>query len=118
MATTAPEKEPHPHARAAIGRALGRFGLDRRKGVGLRADGLPDIDWGRIPGDAPFTYQDGVALRLATFHIARYPITHAQFQAFVDAGAIARTSGGKTSPSASTHRHRRNGMSRTRPTRG
>lgn len=86
MATTAPEKEPHPHARAAIGRALGHFGLDRHKGVGLRADGLPDIDWVRIPGDAPFTYQDGVALRLATFHIARYPITHAQFQAFVDAG--------------------------------
>jgi hypothetical protein len=83
---TDPEQEPHPHARAAIGRALGRFGLDRRKGVGLRADGLPDIDWVRIPGDAPFIYQDGVSRRLPTFHIARYPITHAQFQAFIDAG--------------------------------
>jgi formylglycine-generating enzyme required for sulfatase activity len=83
---TDPEQEPHPHARAAIGRALGRFGLDRRKGVGLRADGLPDIDWVRIPGEHPFVYQDGEVLQLPTFHIARYLITHAQFQAFIDAG--------------------------------
>jgi formylglycine-generating enzyme required for sulfatase activity len=80
------EREPDPNARAAIGRGLGCFGLDRRRGVGLRADGLPDIDWVRIDGAKPFIYQNGERLRLATFHIARYPVTHAQFQAFIDAG--------------------------------
>ena len=83
---TDPGQESDPDARAAIGRALGRFGLDRRKGVGLRPDGLPDIDWVRIPGGQAFIYQDGESLQLASFHIARYPITHAQFQAFIDAG--------------------------------
>ena len=87
---TEPGQEPHPYARAAIGRALGRFGLDRRKGVGLRPDGLPDIDWMRIPGERPFVYQDGESLQLPTFHIARYPITHAQFQAFIDAGGYRK----------------------------
>ncbi|AEJ00624.1 Sulphatase-modifying factor protein [Nitrosomonas sp. Is79A3] len=78
-------QEPHPAARAAIGRALGNFGLDNRKGVGLRADGLPDIDWVKIPSTA-FVYQDDEHSPLPEFHIARYPITHAQFQAFIDAG--------------------------------
>ena len=50
--------EPSPAARAAIGRALGTWGLDDRPGVGLRADGLPDIAWVRIPGGRPFLYQD------------------------------------------------------------
>ncbi|MDP3281792.1 MAG: SUMF1/EgtB/PvdO family nonheme iron enzyme [Nitrosomonas sp.] len=79
-------QEPHPAARAAIGRALGWFGLDNRKGVGLRADGLPDIDWVKIPSTA-FVYQDAEHPPLPEFHIARYPITHAQFQAFIDAGS-------------------------------
>jgi hypothetical protein len=42
---TDPARVPQARARAAIGRAMGRLGLDRRPGVGLRADGLPDIDW-------------------------------------------------------------------------
>ena len=36
-------------ARASTGVRLALLG-DRRKGVGLRADGLPDIDWRRIDG--------------------------------------------------------------------
>ena len=52
------EREPAPEARAAIGRALGRLGLDDRKGVGLTPEGLPDIDWVEIPG-GEFIYQDG-----------------------------------------------------------
>ncbi|MGF1547359.1 MAG: formylglycine-generating enzyme family protein [Thiotrichales bacterium] len=84
------EREPNPQARAAIGRALGRFGLDRRRGVGLRDDALRDIDWLEVPA-GPFIYQkDGDqprrSLTLPSFFIARYPITNAQFQAFVDAG--------------------------------
>lgn len=83
---TDPTLEPQPRARAAIGRALGRFGLDRRPGIGLRPDGLPDIDWVEIPGPAPFIYQNGTHPGLPSLAIARYPVTHAQFQAFIDAG--------------------------------
>ncbi len=78
-------QEPHPSARAAIGRALGNFGLDNRKGIGLRADGLPDIDWVKILSTG-FVYQYFDHAPLPEFHIARYPITHAQFQAFIDGG--------------------------------
>lgn len=77
--------EPKPPARAAIGRALGYFGLDKRKGIGLRADGLPDIDWVKIPSGA-FIYQENPHPSLPAFYIARYPVTHAQFQAFIDGG--------------------------------
>ncbi len=79
------EKEPQPPARAAIGRALARFGLDRRKGIGLRPDGLPDIDWVEIPGGA-FIYQKEQRLELPTFYIARYPVTNAQYRAFIEDG--------------------------------
>jgi formylglycine-generating enzyme required for sulfatase activity len=86
--------EPSPAARAAIGRALAGSDLDHRRGVGVRADGLPDIDWVFISGKRPFTYQKGekgsaVKLTLPDFEIARYPITNRQFQAFVDAGGYA-----------------------------
>jgi hypothetical protein len=77
--------EPVANARAAIGNALGYFGLDTRKGIGLRADGLPDIDWVKIPSGA-FIYQADPHLPLPVFYIARYPVTNAQFQAFIDAG--------------------------------
>ena len=52
---------------------------------GLRADGLPAIDWVKIPS-APFIYQERERPALPTFHLARYPITNAQFQSFIDAG--------------------------------
>lgn len=57
---------------------------DVRPGVGLREDGLPDIDWVEIP-EGEFIYQDGQRLTLPTFYIARYPVTYVQFQAFIDA---------------------------------
>ena len=79
------DREPAPEARAAIGRALGRLNLDDRKGVGLRADGLPDIDWVEIPG-GKFPYgEDKEQREIETFQMARYPVTNAQFRAFVDA---------------------------------
>lgn len=79
------KQAPQPQARAAIGRALGRFGLDQRKGVGLRPDGLPDIDWIKIPS-APFIYQASEHPAPSSFYIARYLLTNCQFQAFIDAG--------------------------------
>jgi hypothetical protein len=78
------ECEPEPESRAAIGRALGRLGLDDRKGVGLTPEGLPDIDWVEIPGGG-FIYQEGERRTCEPFRISRYPVTHAQFQAFLDA---------------------------------
>ena len=86
--------DPNPAARAAVGRALGSVRLngqplDNRPGVGLRYDlkqrrWLPDIYWVEIPA-GPFRYQDGKKQKLPAFAIARYPVTHCQFQAFIEA---------------------------------
>ncbi len=74
--------DPAPEARAAVGRALGQLGLDNRRGVGLTAAGLPDIDWVPIDG-GEFLYQDGERRRVDPFQIARFPVTNAQFRAFL-----------------------------------
>ena len=82
--------DSQPHARAAVGQALGLLDLDDRPGVGLRDDGLPDLDWVEIP-EGEFIFGDEsedngpVTLTLPTFYIARYPVTYKQFQAFIDA---------------------------------
>jgi hypothetical protein len=55
--------------RAAAGVTLAHLG-DPRPGVGVRADGVPDIVWCAV-GD---------------FRISKYPVTNAQFGAFVAAG--------------------------------
>ena len=64
------------------------------RGVGLRPDSLPDIDWVEIPefgprGQRTYLYNDGKRdlehPGLPRFWISRFPITYAQFQAFVDA---------------------------------
>ena len=84
--------EAHPYGRAAAYRVLGLLDADDRMGVGVLpsdANGirLPDIDWVVIPG-GDFTYQQGEpgarVVTLPSFGIARYPVTWAQFQAFVD----------------------------------
>jgi formylglycine-generating enzyme required for sulfatase activity len=58
----------------------------------LRADGLPDIEWGFVPEKDPksgrreFIYgKKGERHTEADFWIVRYPITYRQFQAFLDA---------------------------------
>ncbi len=79
------EKEPEPPARAAIGRALARFDLDRRPGVGLTANGLPDIAWVEIPA-GPFSYQDEETLDLPAFYLARYTVTTQQYRVFIEDG--------------------------------
>jgi hypothetical protein len=74
--------------RMAIGERLALIG-DTRPGVGLRPDGLPDIVWCPVPdgsihiiGDPVFGHTSDHTTK--SFFIARYPVTYAQFQAFVD----------------------------------
>jgi len=99
---TDPQDPNPPVLRAAAGRALGRLG-DPRPGVGVvRARTIvpvPDIDWIDIPAgpfvigtkkeDAP--YDDEVPqftchLITQPYRIARYPVTVAQYEPFVQAG--------------------------------
>ncbi|WP_200284610.1 SUMF1/EgtB/PvdO family nonheme iron enzyme [Rhabdochromatium marinum] len=44
---------------------------------------IPDITWVEIPG-GPFVYRNGEIRELPTFWIARYPVTNAQYQTFID----------------------------------
>jgi formylglycine-generating enzyme required for sulfatase activity len=92
-----PDARVDPIARAEWGRMLAVKG-DTRPGVGLRPDGLPDIDWIEIPAGSfligsdqdkdPQAQKDETPQRevmLDTYHISRYPITYIQFQAFLHA---------------------------------
>lgn len=84
-----------PQKRLKAGDFLGAEpGRDPRPGVGLRPDGVPDIVWCEIPefgpgGQRNFLYHDGTRDTqhpgLPTFWMAKYPITYAQFEAFVAA---------------------------------
>ncbi len=83
-----------PEQRDVAGRLLGGGafpGIDTRRGVGCRELGLPDIDWvfvseaDAVSGKRTFIYQEDEERVEAGFWIARYPITHAQFQAFFNA---------------------------------
>jgi hypothetical protein len=87
-----------PVDRAAAGAVLGRLG-DRRQGVGLTDAGLPDIDWIEIPkGEFWMGHKEDwgggqrwkCKLLTQPYRIARYLVTVAQFQAFVDAGGYGQ----------------------------
>jgi hypothetical protein len=84
-------RQPEAPARAAIGRAMGSVflargePLDKRPGVGLRSDGLPDIKWIDIPGGSVKLENVKGMFIVKPFRIARYLVTNRQFQAFVDA---------------------------------
>jgi formylglycine-generating enzyme required for sulfatase activity len=87
-------RDPQPEARAAIGRAIGTLilddlPLDDRKGVSVRigrssSARLPDIDWVAVPAGKFKFDVPPKTLALDAFRIARYPITNAQFQCFID----------------------------------
>lgn len=73
-------------------RELGSQNADNRRGIGLR-NGLPDILWCEVPagvcqigGDSD-AYQSlpSMTIDLPCFWIARFPVTNAQFAAFVSA---------------------------------
>ena len=77
-----------PPLRADAGRALGRLG-DPRPGVGLNPEtGLPDMVWCPVPA-GPFTMGEKRgrhSVELSSYLISRYPVTNAQFAAFVKDG--------------------------------
>ncbi len=84
--------------RARIGDRLALLpGGDPRPGVGLRPDGVPEIVWHEIPaGEVELASQaSGFWSRwrgrprfaLERFHIARYPVTVAQWRVFLEAAA-------------------------------
>ncbi|ASF47990.1 hypothetical protein CEK71_19030 [Methylovulum psychrotolerans] len=75
---------PQPEARASIARALALLKLDQRPGVGLNAQGWPDIDWVEVPGGAVVLGKKAQTFYVTPFCLARYPVTNAQFQAFLD----------------------------------
>jgi len=70
--------------RLVVGQYLATLG-DPRPGVGLTAEGLPDIDWVIIPGGRVILEEGEGIFDVSPFRIARYPVTNLQFQAFVDA---------------------------------
>jgi formylglycine-generating enzyme required for sulfatase activity len=75
-----------PPIRAQLWRALGRVGLDDRRGVSA-IHGVPDIDWvGVSEGVFKFGSKKVEWIPLGAFHISRYPVTHAQYQCFVADG--------------------------------
>jgi len=74
--------------RAAAGQALAKL-RDPRRGVGVDSSGLPDIVWCYVPA-GPFVMGEGDGRHENTaiaegFLMSRYPITNAQFAAFVQA---------------------------------
>ena len=79
--------------RARVGVRLALLG-DLRPGVGLTEEGVPDIEWCAIPvGEVVLAVEEKVradtdgpsAFGVAPFQMAEYPITVAQYQAFLKA---------------------------------
>ncbi len=83
-----------PNARAEAGRVLNPI-RDTRPGVGWRPDGLPDIAWSEPipPGKYPvggdekaYSPLEAETYELTySYRVAKYLVTNAQFQAFIDA---------------------------------
>jgi formylglycine-generating enzyme required for sulfatase activity len=72
------------HARRAeIGERLSEIG-DTRAGVGLREDGLPDIEWLPVTPGGKLIIEERT-FEVQPFYISRYLITYAQYEAFVNA---------------------------------
>jgi len=70
--------------RFTIGQLLATLG-DRRPGVGLKSNGLPDIVWIKIPGGQVKLKGVEHVFKVKPFRIAKYSVTKAQFQAFLKA---------------------------------
>jgi hypothetical protein len=82
MAELGVDATPH-HRREEIGLRLNQMG-DPRRGVGLGQDGLPDIAWIDVPG-GEVTLANNDDFRVEPLRVARYPVTWAQYLAFLDA---------------------------------
>ena len=69
--------------RLLIGQKLADFG-DPRPGVGVKG-GMPDIAWVDIPGGQVKLENIDHVFEVRPFRMAKYPVTNAQFQAFLNA---------------------------------
>ncbi len=80
------KKEALSHEeRSEIGTRLAELG-EKRGGVRLASDDLPFvIDWIGIGGGQITLDEEECARNIADFQIARYPVTHGQFQEFIKA---------------------------------
>ncbi len=82
------DRETEPMRRLEIGDELNETG-DPRAGVGLGADGKPDIDWIWVPPASGILIdmgeEDPEPWDVAGFLMSRYPVTNAQFEAFLRA---------------------------------
>jgi len=70
--------------REGIGFRFDQLG-DSRPGVGVKADGLPDILWVGIDGGTVTLNDSDKPLEVSPFYLARYPVTWAQYRLFLDA---------------------------------
>ncbi|MBV2154746.1 SUMF1/EgtB/PvdO family nonheme iron enzyme [Kitasatospora sp. SUK 42] len=68
--------------RASLGDRLWEIG-DPRPGVGLDADGLPEIQWCEVPGGS-VRLRDVGEIEVPGFRLAAYPVTYRQYRAFLD----------------------------------
>lgn len=83
-----------PLARAAWGRLIAENGKDKRSGIGVGDNGIPDIEWCEVPaGSFVMGGDEGVARTFwdaetfdldYVYKIAKYPITVAQYEGFVN----------------------------------
>ncbi len=78
------QAELEPTVRNRIWLAAGRLGADRRPGVGV-TDGIPDIAWCEVPAGPVILEHGAGEYAVGAFSMARYPVTHGQFKACVDA---------------------------------
>ncbi|MCB9126685.1 MAG: SUMF1/EgtB/PvdO family nonheme iron enzyme [Ardenticatenales bacterium] len=88
----AKRSEANPHGRAAAYRVLALLDADDRRGIGVDERGLPDIAWVPVEG-GPYTIGgdegaynplDEQPVRLEGFEMEKYPVTNAQWNAFLN----------------------------------
>jgi len=70
--------------RMAVGDWLAEVG-DPRPGTGLDARGLPDLDWVEVPAGYVQVSDYIMPFEVRRFWVARYPVTWAQYRAFLEA---------------------------------
>ncbi|UCD77205.1 MAG: SUMF1/EgtB/PvdO family nonheme iron enzyme [Desulfobacterales bacterium] len=73
-----------PQQRMKIGDRLAEIG-DPRRGVGIRADGLPDIVWCKVPGGKIILKKKAGTFSVDPFCIGKYPVSLIQYRRFLEA---------------------------------
>ncbi len=75
--------ETNHYRRAAIGDRLNQIG-DPRLGIGVDEADVPQIEWMAIPPGRVSLEDNAGTQDIAPFYIAKYPVTHRQYRAFLD----------------------------------